>query len=93
MINEKGKWLVKGNVKALKEPSENYIQEKNIKIEEEALNKQKQDILRELKELDKEIPRIIEDIIEHINYTPHKSKSDIIDKKKQLRQQLKNLEG
>ena len=65
--------------------------------EEETLEKnkvkQKQGILKELAQLDKEIPRIIEDIIEHTNYTPHESKQSIIDKKKQLRQQLKNLEG
>ena len=93
MVDDKGRWLVKGKVKALKEPSQEYTDKKNLEIEKESLNKQKQDILRELKELDKEIPRILEDIIEHTNFTPHKNKSDIIDRKKQLREQLKNLGG
>jgi hypothetical protein len=44
--------------------------------------------LAELLELDKDVPRIIEDIIEFINYEPHQSKKDIINRKRVLRLEL-----
>jgi len=51
--------------------------------------KQKQTILNELSQLDNEIPRIIEDLIEHTNFIPHTDKQKIIDRKKYLRGELK----
>jgi hypothetical protein len=51
----------------------------------------KQIILQELTQLDIEIPRIVEDLIKHTNFKPHKSKEDTIARKNLLREQLQNL--
>ena len=57
----------------------------------EKIEIQKQAIYDELAQLDKDVPRLLEDIIEFINFIPHSSKLEKINKKKELRQKLKDL--
>jgi hypothetical protein len=59
---------------------------------DETKEEKKEKILLELKQLDVEIPRIIEDIIEQGNFTIHHNKQNIINTKKALRLQLQALE-
>ena len=92
MINEKGKWLVKGKVKALKEPSNEYLDSKSAEELEQEVESQKQEILTELSQLDKTITRPLEEYFESVNYTPHSKVIEVVNRKKQLREQLKNLE-
>ena len=87
-INKKGKWKNKGKVHILIEPSEEYKKEKEKENKSHEEFKLKQEILNELQQLDKEIPRLLEDIIEHIGYRPHQSKLDIIKRKRELRSKL-----
>ena len=58
-------------------------------------NKQKQidTILLELENLSIEVPRIVEDIVSQSNIAIDKSKQKIIDRKNELRLQLKQLQG
>ena len=48
-------------------------------------------ILGELNTLDREVSRVEEDIIQQLNIEVHKSKIDVINRKNELREQLKNL--
>jgi len=58
-------------------------------------NKQKQidTILLELENLSIEVPRIVEDIVSQSNIAIDESKQKIIDRKTELRAQLKQLQG
>jgi hypothetical protein len=51
-----------------------------------------QQILQKLNELDKIVPRIVEDIVSQGNFNLHQSKIDVIEQKQILRQQLQGLE-
>ena len=50
-----------------------------------------QEIQRELKELDIEIPRVVEDIIDQGNFIIHQKKQNIIARKNQLRVMMQTL--
>lgn len=64
------------------------------RIDYEASNEyKKKQILKELVELDIEIPRIVEDIIEQGKFIVHQNKTHKINRKKELRQELQNLGG
>lgn len=52
---------------------------------------QKNKIKSELNDLDKLIPRVLEDIIEQSGYTLHPSKLAVLEQKKELRKQLNEL--
>lgn len=60
--------------------------------EEKEAKSVKQKIIDELKELDAQIPRVLEDIIEQSGYSLHPSKFAVLEKKKELRKQLQGLE-
>jgi hypothetical protein len=51
-------------------------------------NEIQQNILSQLSELDKEVPRIIEDIIKTIGFKPYKDKQETISQKEKLRAEL-----
>ena len=53
--------------------------------------KQKQAILDRLAELDREVPRIVEDMLTQGNFTIYPAKQAIINEKQTLREQLKTL--
>lgn len=59
---------------------------------EEEMNKEKEEkIKEELEELDKTINRATEDLYELTDTKPYKSTEEVIERKKELRQQLKNI--
>ena len=58
---------------------------------EDKLEAIKNAIYEELEKLDLIVPRIIEDIIEFTDYQPYQSKVDVINRKQELRLQLKEL--
>ena len=72
-----------------------HLENKNgtiVAVEDELSNDgKKQVILNQLKELDKVVPDIIEDIIKQGNYKINKTNQDIINQKAALRQQLSEL--
>ena len=89
MINSNGKWFVNKGIAILTEPSPEY----ESKRESDEKNAKKMNILDELKALDIEVPRVLEDIILQFNVTVHQSKQDIILRKQELRLQLKIIEN
>lgn len=91
MQNNKGKWIKQGNVKVLVEPSKEYVETVNLEFENSKAEKEKQKIKTELEELDKEIPRIIEDLMEFVGFKPHASKDGVLKRKKELRNMLKSI--
>lgn len=68
-----------------------YIKVDDIPVIELTTDQRKQIILYELSELDKEISRVEEDIINAIKLPLHTSKQAILDRKNALRLELKTL--
>lgn len=62
------------------------------KEREFTIYERKEQIIQTLNELDKEVPRIIEDIVSQGNFNLYQDKLDIIAQKQALRQQLQELE-
>ena len=58
---------------------------------EEYVDEGKQEILRELEQLDKTITRLLEEYFESVNYTPHSKVAEVVERKKELREQLSTL--
>jgi len=65
--------------------------DKDIDIAIIEKDKQKQAILNELAQLDIEVPRIVEDLINHTEFKPFSSKKALIDRKIELRNMLKEM--
>ena len=61
------------------------------KTEEEINEENAMEIKKELEELDQTINRATEDLYELTGTTPYKSTGDVIERKKELRQQLKQI--
>lgn len=61
------------------------------KTEEELKHEKIAEIKEELQELDKTINRATEDLYDLTETTPYESTAQVIERKKELRQQLKNL--
>lgn len=78
-----------------------YLKEDAILIDEKYLifitlnefsEMKKQEILKELEQLDLKIPRVVEDIYDALGIGPYITNKEIIERKKQLREELRNLE-
>lgn len=51
LTDEKGKWEIKGNIKILIEPSESYLQQRELKYQQQL----EQELLNSLKPSEKEV--------------------------------------
>ena len=63
----------------------------NLGLKKQFTMTQEEKIKEELKELDNTIKRATEDLYELTKTTPYKSTAEVIERKKELRQQLKNI--
>jgi len=68
-----------------------YTAEELAEQATQAIERQKQAITSELAQLDKEVPRIVEDLIAFTGMPVVANKQPIIDRKIELRTQLSNL--
>lgn len=69
-------------------------EEYQTKVDEKNKAKEKQQILTELASLDAQVPRIIEDMLEHLafkGFLPHQNSLDVILRKQTLRAKFKEL--
>ena len=64
-----------------------------LDIDKQEKQRQIDGILLELEKLSIEVPRIVEDIVSQSNIAIDESKQKIIDRKNELRLQLKQLQG
>lgn len=64
-----------------------------LDIDKQEKQRQIDGILLELEKLSIEVPRIVEDIVSQSNIAIDESKQKIIDRKTELRAQLKQLQG
>ena len=63
----------------------------DLGLKDEFRKTEEEKIKEELKELDKTINRATEDLYELTDTKPYKSTEEVIERKKELRQQLKNI--